>query len=121
MVETPVDQFAAQVAREVMGWEKDSGDGYWWCHGDAETVSTETWDPAARWDHAGMVVEKLTADGHTIQLTIGAKTALCYGFVESLPASDKVRVKALTAPQAISLCAVEIAALAARERGEGAP
>jgi len=43
------------VATEIMGWRLYVGDG------------VDYWDPRTRWDHAGMLFDKLIADGYSIE------------------------------------------------------
>jgi hypothetical protein len=70
------EEIAVEVATKVMGWYND-GDNYWstnpGCWDDERMhhiAGYEHWDPASRWDHAGLVLARLRSMDHVDSVSI---------------------------------------------------
>ena len=60
------DEQTALVAEKIMGWTYDSGSDWYWSKRDGimrHHMPAPDWDPRIRWDHAGMVIEKMIEKG----------------------------------------------------------
>ena len=69
------------IAEKVMGWTGPHGQLRYWkekgeltLHSDFKARPQQYWDPYHRWDHAGMVVEKMVNKRHTFQMGSGYET-----------------------------------------------
>lgn len=102
------EEINRQVAEKVMGlrlttfpYLQNRFPGWWWCDSKGPIVAEKDWNPAERWDHSGMVVEKLEYDFQIERLgrqwTVHIRDD---GMVTSSGQRD-------TAPMAICLAALE--------------
>ena len=101
------DEIAREVAEKVMGWTvQDTKKLYYY----EPAILISDWNPAERWDHAGMVVEKMKQLGWKFHLADGmfGMNYLCAFY----RGSHSDSLQADTAQMAICLAALE----AAKER-----
>ena len=87
------DEKTARIATEIMGWEYDSGAD--WFKSEKNGIMRwhmpiPDWNPRTRWDHAGMVLEKLVERGACLALIYddNGHWALAMDGMQNVPLGD---------------------------------